>query len=137
MNMRRLILAFAMGFACVGAHAADYAASSGQELYRKFCASCHGLSAQGDGPIAKALKTPPADLTSIARRYGGTFPAKRIEELVDGRVKVDAHGPSAMPVWGEEFTRTEAGTPAAERETATVIHKIVEYLRSVQRSGNL
>ena len=133
---KRYFVVIALAYACAGAQAADYANYSGQELYRKFCASCHGVSAQGDGSIAKALKTPPSDLTLIARRYGGTFPAKRIEELVDGRVKVDAHGTSAMPVWGEEFTRSEAGKPAAEKDTAAAIHKIVEYLRSVQRSGN-
>jgi len=95
------------------------------------------VTAQGDGPISKSLKTPPADLTQIARRYGGKFPGRRMEEVVDGRVKVDAHGPSAMPVWGEEFTRSEAGTTDAERATATVIHKVVEYLRSIQRDASL
>jgi hypothetical protein len=50
---------------------------------------------------------------------------------------VEAHGASAMPVWGEEFLRSEAGKPAAEKDTASAIHKIVEYLRSMQRSGNL
>jgi mono/diheme cytochrome c family protein len=121
-----------MSVACSSVFATDYAARSGQELYGKFCASCHGAGAKGDGPIAKSLKVPPADLTSIAQRYG-KFPAKRIEEVVDGRVKVDAHGPSAMPVWGEEFTRSQSGESQAERDTATVIHKIVEYLRSLQR----
>jgi mono/diheme cytochrome c family protein len=117
---------------CSPAFATEYAARSGQELYVKFCASCHGATARGDGPIAKSLKTTPADLTLIAQRYG-QFPTKRIEEVVDGRVKVDEHGPSAMPVWGEEFTRAEAGQAEAERDTATVIHKIVEYLKSLQR----
>jgi hypothetical protein len=38
-----------------------------------------------------------------------------------------------MPVWGEEFTRSQSGESQAERDTATVIRKIVEYLRSLQR----
>ena len=135
--MPHLRLALVLSLFCASAWATDYRTTSGQELFQKFCASCHGKSAKGDGPIAKSLKTPPADLTLIARRYGGTFPVKRIEEIVDGRVKVDAHGPSAMPVWGEEFTRAEAGDPAAERDTAQVIGKIVEYLKSVQASGSM
>ena len=114
------------------AHAVDYTSLSGQELFRKFCASCHGSSARGDGPLAQSLKKQPADLTLIAARYGG-FPVKRIEEIVDGRVAIDAHGPSAMPVWGEEFTRSQAGDPEAERDAGIVIHKIVEYLRTLQR----
>jgi mono/diheme cytochrome c family protein len=130
--MQRYFLAVLLSVVCSTAFAADYTARSGQELYGKFCASCHGVSAKGDGPIAKSLKTSPSDLTLIGKRYG-QFPAKRVEEVVDGRVKVDAHGPSAMPVWGEEFTRSQAGEAQAERDAATVIHKIVEYLRSIQR----
>lgn len=135
--MQRSLFIVLLAITCSSAFAIDYSARSGQELYGKFCASCHGVTAQGDGPIAKSLKTPPADLTKITRRYGGKFPGKRIEEVVDGRVNVDAHGPSAMPVWGEEFTRSEAGTIEAERATATMIHKIVEYLRSIQRDASL
>ncbi len=131
--MQRFAFTVLFGLTCSSVVAADYSTRSGQELYGKFCASCHGVAAKGDGPIAKSLKTPPADLTVIAKRYG-QFPGKRIEEVVDGRVKVDAHGPSAMPVWGEEFTRSQAGDTQAERDTATVIHKIVEYLRSIQRN---
>lgn len=114
------------------AQAADYASLSGQALFLKFCASCHGKSARGDGPIAASLKKPPADLTLIAARYG-EFPTKRIEEVVDGRVAVDAHGSSAMPVWGEEFTRSESGEPQAERAAREAIKKIVAYLRTLQR----
>jgi mono/diheme cytochrome c family protein len=129
--MQRYALLISLSLACTTAFAADYTARSGQELYGKFCASCHGVTAKGDGPIAKSLKNQPADLTLIAQRYG-QFPIKRIEEVVDGRVKVDAHGPSAMPVWGEEFTRSQSGDKQAERDTATVIQKIVEYLKSIQ-----
>ena len=137
--MRRtaLIALLAASFASVPLQAADYATYTGKDLFNKFCASCHGTSARGDGPIAKSLRTRPANLTTIARRYGGTFPTKRIEEIVDGRVQVIAHGPSAMPVWGEEFTRSEAGNPDAERDTAQVIHKIVEYLKSIQASASM
>lgn len=133
-TMHRILCVALLVLSFAPAYAADYPSMSGRELYRKFCASCHGTSAQGDGPIAKSLKTKPADLTQIARRYGGAFPAKRIEEVVDGRVAVIAHGPSSMPVWGQEFTRSQEGTPAAERDSAQVIHKIVEYLRSLQGS---
>jgi mono/diheme cytochrome c family protein len=135
--MQRYALTILLALIATPLMAADYRTQTGQDLFRKFCASCHGTSAKGDGPISKSLKVLPADLTLIARRYGGTFPGKRIEEVVDGRVKVDAHGPSAMPVWGEEFTRSQAGDPVVERETAEVIHRIVEYLRSVQASGSL
>lgn len=132
--MQRILFAALLALPIFPALAADYQAMSGGELYRRFCASCHGATAQGDGSIAASLKKKPSDLTQIARRYGGVFPAKRIEEVVDGRVEVAAHGTSAMPVWGQEFTRDQEGQAEAERDTAQVIHKIVEHLRSLQAS---
>jgi len=134
--MQRSVIAALLMLLSWSVYADDYPSLSGQELYTKFCASCHGASATGDGPIAKSLKRKPADLTSIARRYGGAFPEKRIEEVVDGRVDVAAHGPSAMPVWGQEFTRDQEGKAGAERDSARVIHKIVEYVRSLQSNAS-
>jgi mono/diheme cytochrome c family protein len=36
----------------------------GAGLYSSHCASCHGTSGRGDGPAAKSLRIPPADLTA-------------------------------------------------------------------------
>jgi putative copper resistance protein D len=36
----------------------------GAELYRRHCASCHGVAGHGDGPAARALAKDPADLTA-------------------------------------------------------------------------
>ncbi len=36
----------------------------GAELYPTHCATCHGARGQGDGPAAKRLAVPPADLTA-------------------------------------------------------------------------
>jgi mono/diheme cytochrome c family protein len=130
--MRRIVPIVVLAGIATAAGAAEYSTYTGAALYQKFCASCHGTGAHGDGPLAAALKKQPADLTLIAARYGG-FPGTRIEEVIDGRVAIDAHGPSAMPVWGEEFTRSQSGKADAERESRAVIHKIVEYLRTLQR----
>ena len=35
--------------------------SSGGEMYRAYCAACHGLGGKGDGPASSALKSAPAD----------------------------------------------------------------------------
>ena len=45
----------------------NFAASSiddGARLYPENCAICHGAFGQGDGPMAKSLPVPPADLTA-------------------------------------------------------------------------
>jgi len=36
----------------------------GAELFPSHCAACHGASGKGDGPAAKSLPIPPADLTA-------------------------------------------------------------------------
>jgi putative copper resistance protein D len=36
--------------------------AAGHALYREHCASCHGVSGGGDGPAARGLPRPPADL---------------------------------------------------------------------------
>jgi putative copper export protein/mono/diheme cytochrome c family protein len=45
----------------------EFAASAivhGAKLYAANCADCHGIAGYGDGPAAKALPLPPADLTA-------------------------------------------------------------------------
>jgi mono/diheme cytochrome c family protein len=109
---------------------ADY---SGEELYARFCASCHGEQARGDGPVAPSLRTAPPDLTTISQRHG-EFPVGLIRDMVDGRgVDVRAHGTREMPVWGYEFWVEEGGDVVAQRAVRDAIAKLVDYLRSVQR----
>lgn len=40
------------------------AVARGAELFPQHCASCHGADGRGDGPAAKGLDIPPADLTA-------------------------------------------------------------------------
>jgi mono/diheme cytochrome c family protein len=42
-------------------------AVEGRDLYMRYCASCHGISATGDGPVAAALEPRPADLTRLTQ----------------------------------------------------------------------
>ena len=103
---------------------------SGEEVFARFCASCHGEQARGDGPVARGLAKAVPDLTQISRRYG-KFPADRIRDMIDGRNLVSEHGTRVMPVWGYEFWIEEGGDVVAQREMHTVINRLVEYLRSL------
>ena len=58
----------------------------GAELFVTYCASCHGVDALGDGPVAPALRAPLPDLTRIAERSGGVFPESSIAMKIDGRM---------------------------------------------------
>jgi mono/diheme cytochrome c family protein len=103
---------------------------TGDELFKTYCASCHGRSAKGDGPIAEHLRSRPPDLTLIARRAGGKFDADRVHRIIDGRNPVSGHGGADMPVWGDAFKRSGRG--GTEEAVSARIREIVEHLRSLQ-----
>ncbi len=124
-----LVLAAAGAAAFDAVTLADY---SGEELFARFCASCHGDSGRGDGPVARGLVTVVPDLTTIGRRYG-QFPAARIMETIDGRGVIDQHGTRTMPVWGYEFWVEEGADVLAEREMHDVVKRLVEHVRSLQQ----
>ncbi|MEP7314507.1 MAG: cytochrome c [Pseudomonadota bacterium] len=105
-------------------HAQDFSAYTGAELYKRFCASCHGATGQGDGPVASALLAKPPDLTRITARHGGKFPEPEMKRIVDGRDIRQAHGTRDMPVWGMEFSRTDVDT---------LVGRVVAHLRELQQ----
>ena len=39
---------------------------SGAQMFKEYCAVCHGPGGKGDGPAATELKVPPPDLTALA-----------------------------------------------------------------------
>ena len=107
---------------------------SGAELFDRFCASCHGAGARGNGPVAGSLNVAVPDLTLIATRYG-EFPTTLIRDVIDGRgIDKRAHGTRTMPVWGYEFWVEEGGDVVAQTAVRSAINKIVDFLRSIQRS---
>ena len=79
-------------------------AMAGKDLFREYCAVCHGTTGKGDGPAASALKVPPADLTQISQKKGGKFPELQVQHIIDGEAdEPAAHGSKDMPVWGTLF----------------------------------
>lgn len=114
------------------ANAADFSRYSGEQLFQRLCASCHGATAQGDGPVAASLKVAVPNLREISKRNHGEFPAAKIQQIIDGRLNLSPHGTRLMPVWGDELLRSEAGDPEAEQAAAELMHKIVDYLRNIQ-----
>ena len=130
--MNRLLVLVAL--VCVQpAWSADYAAMPGEQLYRRFCASCHGLEGRGDGPVASTLRVEVPDLTRPAGRALASDPRERIARIIDGRYVIAAHGTRVMPVWGEDLTRLEIGNPDAERSTAVIIGRLADYGAGLQR----
>jgi mono/diheme cytochrome c family protein len=82
--------------------------SSGSDMYKAYCASCHGIDGKGYGPAATALKAKLPDLTQLAKNNGGKFPSDRISQVIIGDSMVPAHGDKQMPVWGPAFLHMDA-----------------------------
>lgn len=129
---------------CASASAAAQAPFSpidmGRREYESNCATCHGMTAQGDGPMRPFLVRPPSDLTTLARRHGGSFPRSAIADLIDGRGMEGPgpHGTRDMPIWGrvyrEQSERETRGTPfPAEWSVRGRIQALVDYLGTLQQ----
>ncbi len=52
--------------------------ADGHRYFIQYCASCHGQDGLGNGPVAKSLATPPANLRMLGDKYGMPLPAHRI-----------------------------------------------------------
>ncbi len=77
--------------------------NSGDELYKEYCAVCHGGAGKGDGPAVAALKTAPPDLTMLAKNNGGKFPGEHVAAVLHMGVAEAGHGTKDMPIWGPLF----------------------------------
>jgi len=103
---------------------------SGKEMFTQYCAACHGTDAKGTGPAAAALKTPPADLTTLAKRSSdGNFPRDRVAMLLRTGSGVAAHGSSDMPTWGPLFKSLD---PMHDTTVQQRIANLNDYLVSLQ-----
>jgi mono/diheme cytochrome c family protein len=101
----------------------------GPDLYRAHCATCHGSNAKGDGPMAAALKTLPADLTLLAKKNHGEFPANQVRQFITGDQGSASHGSREMPVWGPIFHQVED-----DKDFGNVrLENLVKYLQTLQQ----
>jgi mono/diheme cytochrome c family protein len=104
-------------------------AASGQEMFTAYCAACHGRDGKGNGPAAGALKVPPADLTVLARKNGGKYPAMKVSSIVRGEDVVASHGSRDMPTWGPLFWSISNGSNA---EVLQRVANLNQYIDSMQ-----
>ncbi len=103
--------------------------ASGKDMYMNQCAACHGADAKGNGPAAPAMKTPPTDLTMLAKNNHGKFPANHVYSSIVGDLNVPAHGSADMPMWGNVYRSMSKGSAA---EVQQRISNLTEYIKSLQ-----
>lgn len=105
---------------------------SGEEMFMRYCAACHGSDAKGTGPVARTMNKRVPDLTQLMADPRDEFPAQAIRDAIDGRSMAIAHGTRQMPVWGYEFWVEEGADVVAEETAREMISRIVAYLESIQ-----
>lgn len=109
--------------------------SEGERLFQHRCASCHGLDADGAGPMAPVLLLQPTDLTQLRRENDGEFPLARVIWRIDGRDPLVSHG-SPMPVYGDFFEGRDVGLKTSSGQpilTSQPIADLVAWLQSIQQ----
>jgi mono/diheme cytochrome c family protein len=142
--MRQLIGRFALLTLGIifanGVHAAS-PTEVGKAEYRNSCALCHGIDGKATGGVTDLLKKAPPDLTTLAKRNGGKFPAERIAKMIDGREIVRGHGDRDMPAWGDRYSKDGVKAAAyycdvpykdTEKFVQNRINALMDYLASIQ-----
>jgi len=100
---------------------------SGAQMFKDYCASCHGVDGRGDGPAVAFLKTPPPDLRLMAQRNNGKYPALQVKViLTQGPGSTHAHGDLDMPTWGSLFRSIHYGSPELR------IANLTTFIKSIQ-----
>jgi mono/diheme cytochrome c family protein len=109
-----------------------FKSTDGQELFKFYCANCHGMDAKGRA-ATPAMRTPSPDLTMLSAANGGVFPHDRVAAVIThGSTASPAHGPKNMPVWGAIFRSMETNDTLVEIR----IENLVRYLESLQVSSS-
>jgi len=103
--------------------------NSGKEMFASYCAVCHGTDGKGAGPAAPAMKTPPIDLTVLAKNNGGKYPAAHVAAVIHGQAALPSHGSPDMPVWGPLFSSISQGH---EGQVQQRVSNLVNYIDTLQ-----
>ncbi|HLV86544.1 MAG TPA: cytochrome c [Candidatus Sulfotelmatobacter sp.] len=104
-------------------------ATSGPEMFKSYCAVCHGTDAKGNGPAASALKTPPSDLTGLAKANNGKYPSAHVAAIIRGQAALPSHGSTEMPIWGPLLSSISRGH---ESEVQQRTANLVDYIGALQ-----
>ena len=107
----------------------DAPSNSGKEMFNSYCAVCHAKDGKGNGPAASAMKTPPTDLTLLAKKSDGKYPASHVAAVIRGQATTPSHGSQDMPVWGPLFSSISQGH---ESQVQQRIANLVTYIESLQ-----
>jgi high-affinity iron transporter len=124
--MRSLAVALVLVFAAATvARAADDAtakvkaadAARGAQVFAQYCATCHGPTGLGDGPVGKTLNPPPRNFQEAKFKYGNTD-QDHFDVITNGAASKG--GSPLMAPWGKVI-------PEADRWA------LVKYVESLKK----
>src|SRR6516164_7191179 len=102
-----------------------------RQMYVTYCAPCHGMTGEGNGPAAPAFKQAPTNLTLLAKTHGDKYPSEAVKTTLTFGRKVQAHGDPKMPVWGSLFDSLDNGTGKSSVPTMR-IRNLTDYIKTLQ-----
>lgn len=79
-----------------------YAEGQGRQLFRQYCATCHGDDARGDGQNASMLTPAPADFTGLKRLQDSVY----IRRVIAAGSAAVGRSPLSPP-WGRSLRAQE------------------------------
>ena len=79
-------------------------AAKGAETYKLYCATCHGPTGLGDGPVGKTLNPPPRNFQAGDFKYGGSD--QDIFDIITEGAAAKGGSPLMAP-WGGVITKEE------------------------------
>jgi len=103
--------------------------ASGAEMFKQYCAACHGTDAKGNGPAASQLKQQPPDLTTLAKRHEGKYPDDYVASILRFGAKSPTHGSSDMPVWGPLLSSVSNHD---KEQVQMRIYNLTAYIKTLQ-----
>lgn len=101
--------------------------------YVNLCSECHGPGGKGDGQAAPGMVPPPADLTLISARNGGSFPKGQVALHIYGHTTGRSAGP--MPQFGDLFAGERVLYETGDNQltpTPARLAALTDYLEGLQ-----
>jgi mono/diheme cytochrome c family protein len=104
---------------------------SGAELYKQLCAGCHGDDGKGVGATSRYCAVPPTDLTLLTKQNHGTFPEKKITQILRYGTErpTQTQSTTYMPVWKPLLATIHGESSELTEQRITVL---TEYLKAIQ-----
>lgn len=135
LTFKSLMFVVSLGISALGSAGEKSELASGEADYLNYCASCHGVTGEGNGPVAGSLKNRPPDLTYLHQQESdGAFPYKRVLSIIEGDPDHDknlrTHGPADMPVWGKVIYEDSG---QSEAQTKARLRALTNYIKSLQK----